>query len=485
MSILTERRYDGTTEDFYSHALLTSKTPWDTTGQTNVDGFVITGNEPPDTLRRFMFKIDGNLYKFVGTTLTPHSGAGDCEDVLTNGNTAEELGALEEAPALIGKRIYPVIALYAAADAAAYPTVKIGLKVRSDTTVYSKTVDSAEIELPTEGSGVVPRIADITARTTVTGNGAATVTARFKDEEGDWSEFLPLTEAANRECVAVQLRLSYRVTTLDGTDSARVDSVTIRHNMGASLVSGNFAQLYTVVQNYEADLQTCYIVVRHKKLIDSQLNAYVNFTNPPKIRELIFLGEGTGALAQFALGVDGVKDTGIDQNTLRVFVDGDPLDDFGYNVEVSEVTVNAPEGSAITASYEYEHGSENWLPMTKMDSQPYLDDAETYMTRFNYTLPDDETADQQISNVRLELYRTAGTVTAESLGNATGLYQQIKLPHAAKQETIQLNASWSYDVDTQILSFVAAKDTALVLSYDWIGEQQEIYSWAVGWAAAV
>jgi len=37
------------------------------------------------------------------------------------------------------------------------------------------------------------------------------------------------------------------------------------------------------------------------------------------------------------LGVGGVKDTGIDQNTLRLFADGVPITNYGYNVEVSEV----------------------------------------------------------------------------------------------------------------------------------------------------
>jgi hypothetical protein len=214
---------------------------------------------------------------------------------------------------------------------------------------------------------------------------------------------------------------------------------------------------------------------------------------PTQSRELIFLGEGDGTLKQYALGVDGVKDTGIDQNTLHVFIDGDEISDFGYNVEVSEVTINAPVGAAVTATYDFGRDNENWLEMSRpMNPQPYMDDVDeftveprTYMTRFSYTLPDDAAVDTSLSNVRISLYRASGSVTNESLGKASGLVQQIVLPHAARQDTIQLNADWSYNNDTRVLTYVAERDKDLLLSYDYLGEQQIIYSWAVGWAVAV
>jgi len=228
-------------------------------------------------------------------------------------------------------------------------------------------------------------------------------------------------------------------------------------------------------------LKTCYLVVKHKKLIDSHLEAYVNFMPEPKHRELIHIGTSTGTLQTLALAVDGVKDTGIDQNTIQLFADGQPITGFSYNVAVSEVTINISAGKAITATYDYGHAVENWLEMIEeISQQPYKEDG-TYMTRFYYVLPDGET-DKKISNIRLRLFRPAGTVENSSLGVANGQLQMFALPHRAKAETIQLNADFSYDADSQILRVVGRKDEELIISYDWLSESQTILGFTAGWS---
>lgn len=462
------------------NALLIGKQPFDATNCTDVEGFTISGEQPAGTLIRLAFMIDNAVYRLSSSELVDIGGA-TVDNVLSNGNIIAELNTLTAIPAFVGKKIYPIIALHADDDTTLSPTIKIALKTRSNTAVYQKVVDTPIYYLAADSEESTPRIADITARTTC--KGGATVNIQVRLLNGDWSNFMPITAAAQEKADAVQFRFTYDVTRLDGTDSAKVNSITIRHNMGAAAVAGNVAELYSIVQNYEVDLQTCYVVVRHKMLRDAEIRAYVNFMKPPLHRERIFLGIGTGSLNQYILGVDGTRDSRIDQNTLKIFVDGQILDDFGYNVEVSEVTVNAPVNAAVTASYDFNHGVENWYEMSKLiDSQPYIDDNESYMTRFSYVLADDEAVDTTLSNIRLSLYRSSGTVTNENIGTATGFIQQIVLEHAAKQETINLNADWSYDPDNRVLTFVSTEGTELILSYDYIGDQQLIYSFAAGWA---
>ena len=295
---------------------------------------------------------------------------------------------------------------------------------------------------------------------------------------------MALPAAKDKDADAVQFRISYRVTTLSGSDTAKVDSIVIKSTMGAAAVSGEIAELYSIITDYEHTLGTCAVSIHHDKLIDSKIGAFVNFMQPTKIRKLLPIGVATGASQQLMLGVDGVKDTGIDQGTIQLFANGKPLLNFGYNTEVSEVTVNATAGAAITASYEYGHQQEVWRTMNlEIDQQPYDDG--TYLTRFNYTLPDDEINGQTVSNVRIQLYRPTGTVEGESLGVATGLVQQLVLRHAAKAETIQCNADFSYDADSQILTCIAPKDTEIVCSYDWVGENPTIRQWSAGWSPAV
>lgn len=463
------------------NALLISNEPLDATNVTDIDGLTVTGEVPTGTIARLAFKVDDIVYRFNGSSLA-EIGDATTDNILSNGNIPAELNALSNIDSFVGKKIYPIIALHADDDVTLSPTVKLALNTRSNSAVYQKVVDSPTYQLAADTEDATPYIADITCKTTCTGE--ATVDIQVRLFNGEWSNFMPITAAAQSPATAVQFRITYNVTRI-GSDSAKVDRITIRHNMGATAVSGDVAELYSVVQNYEVPLQICYVVVRHKLLRDAEIRAYVNFMHPPDHRERIFLGEGTGALNQYILGVDDTRDPNIDQNTLKIFVDGEQFDDFGYNVEVSEVTVNAPIGAAVTASYNYNHDTEIWHEMSKLiDSQPYLDEEETYMTRFSYVLPDNDAVNTTLSNVRLSLYRSSGTVTDEDIGTATGYIQQFVLEHAAKQETISLNADWSYDPDNRLLTYVAPKDTPLVLSYDYVGDQQVIYSFAAGWAVS-
>ena len=470
---------------FDRRAFLIAKVPWDTVNQTSVEGFTIGGSQPTDTERRIIFKVDDKLWKFVDGQLTEFTGTADFESVLADGNTVAELEAVTSIPQWLNKKIYPIVALGAPVDANSLPTIKIALNVRAATDLYDKTDETVEYELTSANSGATPRIADIVTNVTCTGEATCTVTCSVKNLDGSWSAYLPIADVKNRECTAVKFQIKYHVTEIGGADSAKLDSITIRHNLGTTVVSGDTADLYSIVQNYGNDLQTCQLIVKHKKLVDSEIHAFVNFMEPPKTRERIILGVSDGTRQQFALGVDGVKDTGINHNTLRVFVNGTPISNFGYNMEVSEITVDAENGQTISASYEYGHDVEEWTEMEQVvASQPYLNDG-TFMSKFSYTLPDEEAVGKKISNIRIKLYRPSGRVENETLGTANGLVQQFVLPHAAKQTTIVCPGEWTYDDNSKVLTVVAPKGTPLVISYDYLGESQKLYSFVAAWIARV
>lgn len=130
---------------FNKSSLLTSKVPFDTAGQTSIDGFTIKGTEPIGTSRRFMFKVDDKLWIFSEGEPTEHTGTGDFEDVIENGNTAADLETVTSVPDWVGKKIYPLIALSAPVDANV-PTVNLALNVTSDSEIYERIGDTAEIK---------------------------------------------------------------------------------------------------------------------------------------------------------------------------------------------------------------------------------------------------------------------------------------------------------------------------------------------------
>ena len=481
----------GTDEFDYSgyKAFLVSNEALDCTGQTNVDKFVITGAQPTDTDRRVIFKIDGTLWKFKNSNLVAYSGEGEYEDVIANGNTVAELTALNDIPAFVGKRVYPIIALKRGWTATASPSIKISLNVRDINEKYEATHWANAQKLVVDDPDITPRIADIVADYSVTGNATCEVFVRLLGADGTWSDYMPIIDAAGKNATQLDFKIVRTVTKLDGTDTSICNSATVRYNTGGTAVSGNYADLYSKVQDYGNDLQTCYLVIRHTKLIDSTITAYVNFMTPPKSREYINIGTASGARKDFILGVNNVKDTGIDPASIRIFADGQPFLDFDYNVEVSTVTLTAPNGQAITASYDYGRSSETWLQMTR-DGEPqiYPDDG-TYMSRYTYTLSDANAVGKTISNIRLKLTRPTGTVKNYSLGVATGKTQMFVLPHAADQSSVKLagltDDNFTYDEDSQILTVAAPKNTALTLGYTWIGEQIHINSLASGWVARI
>lgn len=459
-------------------ALLTSNDALDATGVSAVNNFVISGDEPTGTTRRVMFKVDDKNYYFDGTALTEYTGDITVANVLATGNTVAQLTALSNITAFVGKEIFPIIALSSTGDDE--PTIKIGLNVTNTTETKIWAGNSATYELPVPEGGTTPTITSITADTATTGAGTVTIQVRLKNAAGEWGEWLTLDQAANQEATRVQFRLTYTVETV-GTDSAHINNITVNYISNQEIVTGDAAELYSIVQDFEADLRLCYVIVRHKRLNDSTIEAFANFLPAYKSRERIQLGTGTGASAQYSLGSGGTADTQIDPSSIRIFVDGTPTDEFDYNTATGQITINAPSGVSILASYNYDCGTEVWHPMTvEFDQQPYRDG--TYMTRFTYTLPDSE--DAQRANIRMRFNRPAGTVTNASLGKATGKTQQLVLPHSAVASTINFNADWSYDADTRILTFTAKKNTALKISYDYVGEQHQIYSWAAGWSAA-
>ena len=464
-------------------AFLISHEALDCTAQTNVDNFKITGSQPTDTDRRVMFLIDNNYYKFKNGSLVKYSGDVDYDDVISDGNTVAELNALSDITAFVGKEIYPVIALKAGWTAPSMPTIKITLNVHNSSATYTKTHNTIIHPFVIDEEGVLPMIVEITPTIYTSGNGTCVVYARLRDADGVWSSYVPYAEVIGQQAEAIRFRIVATVGTIGGDDGGYCNHIVVRYNTGGTAVNSNTADIYSTVQNYDTDLQTCYVVVKHSPITDSKLIAYVNFMSPPKHRELITIGTTTGIKQILPLAVGGVKDTGVDQASIKMYLDGVPYFDFDYNVEVSEVSLTATSGQVVTVSYDYGRDSETWLQMTADDVQPY-DDGDQ-MSRFTYTLPDANAVDKQISNVRLQITRPSGKVKNASLGTATGKTQMTVLPHAADVSTISLNADWNYDEDSQILSYTATKGTALTLNYSWLGEQVYVRSMAAGWVAAV
>lgn len=447
-------------------ARLEAKEPLDCTNVTSVTGITITGNEPAGSARRFMFRLDGKYYKFLNGQLSAQSSA-SLERVLKYGNTKAQLDALTDIPEFIGKQVYPVIALQAPVESD-FPSAKLKLKTTTSSDTLTKTYWSAEYDLL--GDNV--KIVDINADTTCTGQGSVTVKCQLYHNNA-WSSWLPLNEANNLPVEKIRFSFVAKVVNI-GSDSAQVDSVTVRHTTGSGSVNGDLTEIFTPRFNFDVPLQAAYLVVQHKRLIDSAIEASVAFLPTPKHKERVSLGVATGSRESFSL-----PDSEIDHATLEVFVDGEPYSDFEFNLVVNEITLNAPRDSVVAASYDYDVGAEVWQPMTRTTPQQPYGKNGAYASRFAYAGNLDNCS---CAAMRIRLVRPTGTVNYQLLGTATGYRQDYLLPHKMTSIVVSNTKDYSYDNDSQLLTLVAPANKVIGYAGKFIGEQHALYGFAAGFS---
>ena len=474
-------QYGSDSFEFRRQALLKAHQPLDFTYETSVTNFQISGTEPQGCSRRVIFEIDGKLYRFVNSLLDQYDERGEFDDVLKYGNTVGELLALnaDSLASLVGKRVYPWIALDAPADSPVMPSIKIAARVNSFNDVYTKTELSPIYTL--KRSGDACKIVGISANKMLNGYGTATVKCKLKNPVTGWcDDWLNLSDAQNCLATALQFQIQYIVTTLDGSDFAQILSVDIIYTTDSEKLSGDTAEIVTLAQEYPyGDLGTCYALIKTGELIDCDLRAFVTFDSPTERRELT-LGWGTGEEQTVTLVNDGSVERNIAADTIHLTFDGRPASDFHYDTKSATVTYTAPLGAAVHIRYECGARDDNWREMA---ADFVSGDEGTYSSRFTFRNNGGNTG--SVSAVKFRFEKKSGSVANERLGVGTGKEQIFYLPHHAKAETIQCTGAWKYDEATQILRAVADIDTEISVSYDWIGKVPAVKGYIVGWQPKV
>lgn len=451
--------------------LIISKSALNFTDNNVVTKINITGAEPADTKRRFAFNVDGKYIKLAAggtaTELTTQKITAD--SLLQEGNTSAELAALTTIPAFVGKMVYPVAALYAPKTALVMPSFGMNIVGGVNTAKYTYTDYSQEYHLSDTDVFIVA----VNAKVDTSGTGKADVAVRLK-QNGNWGEYIAIADAAMKRATDIQVRAVYSVDTIDGADSAKVDNVTITYTSGTAITNGVTTDIVTATQHFSNNLNYVYALAKHRKLMDAKIKAFVSLRDKPSNVNMKHVGYGTGERTTYQL-----KEKGINQSSMSVYVDGKIIDDYSYNTETSQLTVTSEKDSVITASYEYGWGTCQWIEMDFAESQ--VNDSGDYTSRYTYEVPAAE-AEKTVTAIKYQLLRPEGKVENEKIGTGTGKRQIIQLPHYAKKETIKCTGSWSYDYDNRLLTVIAAEDEDIVLSYDYMAESPQIYSVMAGWA---
>jgi len=484
-------------EDKFSlakRAMLKSKRYLDLTQVTSVQGFIIEGTEPPGSRRRFIFEVDGNLEYFEGNAQQIFNYPLTVENVLEYGNSAEELFNVGNLACWVGKKIYPIIALEND-GADVEPKVKFGVKASSFNEIYSQTKDSPIYELE---SG---RILSLSAEKVTSGQGVLNVRARTR-LTGAWDDWQELAEINYKDAEAVQFRTQYKVTTLEGSDSCKLDKVEMRWQdrtakVGASAIySERFSlpekilhakdqpifddDIYVsreeIKQVTRGDYQpvpdgdaiqrsdidrvmvpgvidftaqktlSSYVLIDHSRLEGVTLRGYYTELSEPK-HGTANLGEADGTEQSFQLDV-----AGIDINSLCVQADGENIIPLSYDTGSGLIVVQARHGKILTAEFDYNVATENWHEM-----QTYFTDDR--QTLFTYTT----STPSRLVAFKVVAEKKQGIVHGES--GAVEI-----LPCVVYPEDIIKAETWKLS-DCGILTGEVG-----ALSYSWRGEDFQIYS---------
>lgn len=473
-----------------AEGMVIANEPLNLLDKNKVKGFTFEGIEPANTNRRVAFRVDNKWNKLTtkGALSELSTQEITADSILAEGNTVAELTALTNVPSLAGKLVYPAIALYASEKAEVMPTFGMTVKAEIDTTVnvYTKTDYSQEFVLHNKHDVLVK---SVTVDSNAKGNGKVTLKARYAtfnetaaDKTADksteqtetWSDYVDILSVINVKCHKLQIKADYQVSVTDGSDSATLNDVIVTYAKDVVAKADGTTDLVTLTEKFTNNLTYVHAYIKHKKLIDADLKAYVRLQRTPKKADFKLIGYGTGERKTYK-----VTDSGINQDSLMVYVGGKAVYDFDFNTETSEITLVADVDAPINATYEYGWELFSYAEMQKGVSQ--INDSGAYTTEYSYTIPAHD-GEYTVTAIKYELIRPEGKVTNETIGVGTGKRQIIQLPHYARKETIVCNGKWYYDYDSKRLTVIAPEKEPIVISYDWIAESPEVYGIAAGWA---
>lgn len=464
--------------EFNRRALFYYPDAFDFTRETAVKKFLISGAEPENTSRRIIFEVDGALMYFTNDGLTNYPSYGELDDILTYGNTVEELLNVDGIPQFIGKRVGLKVAMTAPADLKVMPLLKIGAVVSTFNDIYEKEELSPVYELKTSK---LAKIINLTAEKDLNGYAELKTSVRYRDDLGNWSDWTTFDDAVNKRAAAIQFKAAHTLTTLDGSEESELVEARVDYTTDADNLAGDTLELITKPVEYYTNLATCYALIKHGELIDCNVNCFVMFKTPTKHRENLVIGVGNGELKTYYLGEGGGVDKNIDHSSIVIKLNGANFHDFYYNTVNATVDLQTDSDVTITASYDYDVDKEEWLPMTLVTS---TNDDDVYTTRFVRRMSDNDI--KTISAVRFSFTRQHGSVDEFTLTTANGKSQSFILQHRAKAESITVtNANYTFDEVTQKLDVTGSINAAIKLAYDWCGQFPQVFEVIAGWQAGI
>ena len=458
---------------YIRQALLVSSTPVDLSDFNRLDQISILGNQPDGSKRRFMFKMGDKVYKFDGQNAVEYTGSVTIDNVLQDGNSAAQVEAVRSNKVLVGNKIFPIIALYS--DSQDSPSAKLVFTASSAIEELDSTKEMTaqyfhDADINPEGGRVDGTVLGFSWDIDTNGDASAGFKVQLL-QNGEWSNYLTLTEAKGQNAQGIRSKWYYHVDAANGINSVKINKFRVHWSPYTNFnVYGDTAYLTSTVENFGVNLTGCVLVVRHEDLEGGSIDAHVSFQKKRNtvIGEVvpIVYGSNVFELAHYPIIA-----------TLKVFVDGvlTKPDDI-YTASISKnchFILNVPDGAVVTANYQYGGDDEIWLPMDADTPEPT--DNGLYTSRFFLKNPYDSA--KQLAVIRLTIKR--GRNTNSTTRVATGSEQRVHFSH--DPDEVYCDApDWYHDQDalgTNDIVFTAPEGQTVNISYDWHGITPVITGW--------
>ena len=461
---------------FIKQALLVSSEPVDLSDFNRLDQITVLGSQPEGSKRRFLFKMNNAVYKFDGQNLVEYTGTVNLDNVLDDGNTAAQIEAVRSNRQLVGQKIYPIIALYS--EGQDTPSAKLSFQATNAVEELDFNKEHSPMYFHDEnvdpsGGRVDGTILGFGWDVDTNGDAQAGFKVQLL-QNGDWTNYLTLTEAKGQTARGVRAKWYYHVDAANATNSVKIKKFKVYWSPETNFnVYGDTAYLTSTVKNFGLNLQSCVLVVRYEPLDGGNIQAHASFQSKRKSvsgEELGYKSSGIYQTAHKFL-----------PSTLKVFVNGNRADVFdiigdNQHFKVAESQwATAPY--SVSCDYQYDADDEIWLEMTADDPEPT--DNGLYTSRFFIKNPYGSA--KQLAAIRLTINR--GRDTKSTTRTATGSAQSItfsKIP-----DNIECDADdWSFDDDTNTITFTAPEGQTVNVSYDWHGQTPVLRGWQAAFATA-
>lgn len=438
---------------------------------SRVTGISVHGSQPAGTARYFAFRLNDQWGRLTPAgTFQPFSvNSADFTNIAGYGNTAAELSALTDIPALAGQSFGIAIALYAEDPDNARPTARLSFSCSADTQQLTSTQYSPLYDL---GSG--SQIIKLAADTDTANGGSVDVLAQATLDDGSLTGWKSLDSFAGLKAKAVQFRGDYKAAAV-GVSSASISSAYVIYSNGSSLNSGLAdGEIISQTQDWYMPIHHCRLTINHAPLEASTLKAYAAFREQPVDVRGETLGIGTGARKIFQLAHTG----GIKYDAFKLYFDNvQVFDVFELNSEVGRVTCEAPEGVIVSCDYSYGWDFENWQKMT-LTNRLAMDGYD--QSEFRLSQPGNT---KTMAAIKIVLGMTSGHIDNEVIGTGTGSTRTYKLSRRIFEGNVSLTAeglpvhprNWVLQDDPQYVSVAAGLGQVIRASYDWISESPVIY----------